>query len=349
MSIQQLDVEQPVATTPAPRPSLLRAEFERLLSRRFVQLVTVLILAVFGITVAVTMAGSHQPSATEWASATEQARTNNEVHREMYENCLAAKEPGATAVQRAQFPGRCTYVEQMPEDFLYDTYVFRTSIKPLVGFLAAYLALFGFLIAATFAGAELSSGGAVNLLLWRPQRLRVLGAKLAVVLGSVGVFSAVFAAAYVGTFYGIAKATGYVGSADAEFMGDVTLLTVRGVGLALIVTALSFGIAVIGRHTAAALGLLTAYVVVWEGGARLIMEVLNTRLSEPWFLSTYVGAWMLGEVEVYDYYATCLSDFGGCYDNYIYIYWWHAAIVFAVLLAAVVGGAFALFRRRDIT
>ncbi|NUT34577.1 MAG: ABC transporter permease [Hamadaea sp.] len=350
MSIQQLDAQPAAATAPAPRPSLLRAEFDRLMSRRFVQIVTVLIIAAFAVTVAVTMAGSHQPSATEWASATEQARTNNQVNREIYENCLASKLPGATALERAQHPGECSFVEQFPEDHLYDTYVFRTSIRPLVGFLAAYLAFFGFLIAATFAGAELSSGGAVNLLLWRPQRMRVLGAKFAVVLGSVGVFSVVFSAVYVGTFYGIAKATGYVGSTGAAFMGDLALLTGRGVGLALVVTALSFGVAVIGRHTAAALGLLTAYVVVWEGGARLILEVLNARLPEPWFLSTYVGAWMLGDLQFYDSYATCYTDNGGCYEpDYFHVYWWHAAIIFAVLLAAVVGGAFAVFRKRDIT
>ena len=153
---------------------------------------------------------------------------------------------------------------------------------------------------------------------------------------------------YVATFYGIAKASGYVGSIDSHFVGDLVLLVVRGLALALVVTAISFAIATLGRHTAAALGLLTGYVVVWEGGARLIMEVLDTRMPEPWFLSTYVGAWMAGQLEFYDYYDACYALDGGNCSSHYYIYWWHGALVLAALLAVFVGGAFVAFRRRDL-
>jgi len=317
--------------------SLLRAELQRLWSRRFVQILTVVMIAVFGVTVAVTMASSRQPLPGDWANAVQQANANNEVHQQLYAECVAAQQPGAPAIEKAKYPGPCRLLVDQPEDFLYDTYVFHTSIRPLVGFLAAYLALFGFLIGATFIGAELTSGGATNLLLWRPERVRVLGAKLGVLLGSIGAFSVVFSAVYVATFYAIARATGYVGGVDSAFYGDLTLLVVRGIGLALAVTAISFGVATVGRHTAAALGLLTAYAVVWEGGARLIMEVLDSRPEDPWFLSTYVAAWMIGQVE---YYVP--------YDTYEFVYWWHGALVIGGLVAVVLGTAFTTFRRRDL-
>ena len=48
--------------------------------------------------------------------------------------------------------------------------------------LAALLALVAFVIGASFVGAEWNSGGMMNLLLWRPQRLQVLGTKLAALL-----------------------------------------------------------------------------------------------------------------------------------------------------------------------
>ncbi|NUR73604.1 MAG: ABC transporter permease [Hamadaea sp.] len=317
--------------------SLLKAELNRLLSRRFVQILAAVMIGAFAVTVAVTMAGSTTPSAGDWAAAVSQARANNEVHQQLYDDCVAAHGPEATALDRAKYPEQCRLVVEQPEDFLYDTYVFHTSIRPLVGFLAAYLALFGFLVGATFIGAELASGGTTNLLLWRPERVRVLGAKLAVLLGSVGVFSLVFSVLYVATFYGIAKATGYVGGVDADFFRQLALLVVRGLGLALMVTGISFGIATVGRHTAAALGLLTAYAVVWEAGGRLVMEVLDYRAQEPWFLSTYVGAWMVGRLEYY---------FG--YGEYGRIEWWHAAVVFGALVAVVLAAAFGTFRRRDL-
>ncbi|WP_051366021.1 ABC transporter permease subunit [Hamadaea tsunoensis] len=346
----------PVATPPAePAGSLVRAELRRLLSRRFVQILTAVMIGAFAVTVGVTMAGSRTPTAADWSSATEQAQQVNAANKQAYDECTAAHAPDASSTQRLRYPDKCVYVEAAPEDFLYDTYVFRTSIKGLVGFLAAYLALFGFLVGATFIGAEMSSGGLTNLLLWRPQRMTVLGTKLGVLLLAVGAFSVLFSAVYIGTFYGIASATGYVGTVSSELVQDIALMAGRGIGLALIVTALSFGVATIGRHTAAALGLLTAYGVVWEGGLRIIMEVVRANLPDPWFLSTYVGAWMTGSFEFYSrdpsgcYYSDGSGDASYCSPDHYTVYWWHAAAVFLALLVIVVGGAFAHFRKRDLT
>lgn len=332
--------------------NLWKAELQRLFSRRFVRILTVLLVAVFGLTVFVTMASSRTPTTDDWSNATSQAASINAVQQQLYEQCVAAQAPDAPAVEKAKFPSRCVYHEVQAEDFLYDTYVFHKSIKPLLVFLAAYLALFGFLVGATYVGAELSSGGMTNLLLWRPRRMQVLGAKLGVLLGAVGAFSAVFSAVYIGTFYGIAQATGYVGTIDPALVTDISWLLVRGLGLVLIVTACAFGVATLGRHTAASLGLATAYVVVWEGGGRLIMELLNTNKPDPWFLSTYIGAWMTGKLDLYARNGPCLSydavgDSFDCSSQYV-IYWWHAAVVFLVVLAVLVGGAFTLFRRRDM-
>lgn len=332
--------------------NLWKAELQRLLSRRFVRILTILLVAVFGVTIFVTMASSRPPTADDWRNATSQAQSVNDIRQQVYRDCLSAHEPGAPAVEQAKFPGRCVYNEVQPEDFLYDTYVFHKSIKPLIAFLAAYLALFGFLVGSTFVGAELSSGGMTNLLLWRPQRLPVLGAKLGVLLGSVGLFSVLFSAIYIGTFYGIAQATGYVGTVDSALVSDAGLLLVRGLGLVLVVTASAFGVATLGRHTAASLGLATAYAVVWEGGARLVMEMLSVNKPDPWFLSTYIGAWMTGRLELFGRFQMCqtydaVGDKFDCSNQYA-IYWWHAAAVFLVVLAAFVGGAFAVFRRRDL-
>jgi ABC-type transport system involved in multi-copper enzyme maturation permease subunit len=330
--------------------NLFKAELHRLLSRRFVQILTGIMIAAFGITVGVTMAGSHQPTAAEWAQATAQVQESKQTYRQLYDECVVAYRPDASAIERARFPEGCSFTEAHAEDFLWGTYVFHTSIRPLLGFLTAYLALFGFLVGATFIGAELSSGGATNLLLWRPQRTTVLATKLGVLLLAVGAFSVAFSAVYVGTFYGIAQATGYVGSVDADFMSDLALLIGRGLLLALIVTAISFGVATLGRHTAASLGLLTAYAVVWEGGARIIMQVLNTNMPDPWFLSTYVGAWMTGRIELYAHSGgTCMGYGNALFCSHQYaIYWWHAALVFIAALAVLVGGAFVSFRRRDL-
>lgn len=334
--------------------NLIKAELSRLVSRRFVQVLTILLFAVFGITVAVTLASSHQPTAAEWQQAQQSAERQREESARWQSECLAAHQPGTPESVARNFPDdirhcRVDLAQIKPEDFLYDAFVFRQYVYLLIGFLAAYLALFGFLIGATFVGAELASGGVTNLLLWRPQRLRVLGAKLGVLLGVVGAFSTVFTLIYVGTFWTLGHTNGYPGRLEEGFWGDLTMVCVRGITLALVATALSFGVATIGRHTAAALGLLTAYTVVWEGGGRLIMDVLRAPLIDPWFLSTYVISWMTGRYEFPRRYGVyCDSAYGDC-DWNITIYWWQAGLVLAGLLALFVGGAFANFRRRDLT
>ncbi|MBB5869786.1 ABC-type transport system involved in multi-copper enzyme maturation permease subunit [Allocatelliglobosispora scoriae] len=332
--------------------NLIKAELSRLASRRFVQILTALLFVVFAITTAVTVASTHQPTAYEWQQAQEGARQQREYLTTWQSQCLAAQKPETPNEIREQFPqdpNRC-YVDVdkiKVEDFLYDALVFRRVIFVLIGFLAAYLALFGFLIGATFIGAEMSSGGLTNLLLWRPQRLRVLGAKLAVLLGAVGVFSVLFTLLYVGTFWTLGQTNGFPGVIEDGFWGRLSLMCLRGIALALIATAISFSIAVIGRHTAASLGVLTAYAVVWEGGARIVMEVLNTRSQDPWFLSSYVIAWM---AEKYTYYrGFCADDgFGGGSSCDGVITWPTSLAVFGVILAVLAGGAFLHFRRRDI-
>jgi len=213
---------------------------------------------------------------------------------------------------------------------------FVREIDELVYFLTAFLAFFGFLVAASFIGAELHSGGVVNLLLWRPNRTAVLGAKLGVALAFVLVASLAFSAIYVGTFYGLAASVGWVGNVDAPtFWSDLVLLCLRGIGLALIVSAVGFAIATIGRHTAAALGVLIGYIIVWELGARLIVETLNidnNTSRDQWFLVSHVIAWISGPGNRYS-----LTTFA------------NSAMTFAVILAGLTALAFTTFRRRDIT
>ena len=332
--------------------NLIKAELSRLASRRFVQILTALLFVVFAVTTVVTVASTHQPTAVEWQQAQESARQQREYLSTWQSQCLAAQLPGTPDEIRQQFPpdpNRC-YVSTdkiKAEDYLYDALVFRRVIFVLVGFLAAYLALFGFLIGATFIGAEMSSGGLTNLLLWRPQRMRVLGAKLGVLLGVVGVFSILFTLLYVGTFWTLGQTNGFPGVIEDGFWGRLTLMCLRGIVLALVATAISFSVAVIGRHTASSLGLLTAYAVVWEGGARIVMQVLNTQAQEPWFLSSYVFAWMAGKLNYYRGY--CVSDGMDNVDSCSSVITWvDSSAVLAVIVAVLVGGAFVHFRRRDI-
>jgi hypothetical protein len=330
--------------------NLVRAELSRLAARRFVQLMVILLLGAFAITVATTLISSHQPTAAEYAEAeraASQERTNLERWRA---DCEAAQRPDTPIEVRRQYPSDCSGIrpdQVTVESQLWQVFIFEREIRPLMMFLAAFLALFGFLVAASFIGAELVSGGMTNLLLWRPQRAAVLGAKLGTLLGAVLVLSTAATLLYVGTFWVLAHTTGLTGHVTAAEWGSLVLLAVRGLALTLIATALGFAVATLGRHTAAALGVVAAYTVVWEAGARIVMEIIDVGRPEQWMLSSYLAAWMNGRLQLWDRDACAGGSIGFCDETYT-INWTHAGAVFVVLLALFVGGAFAVFRRRDL-
>lgn len=332
---------------------LVRAELSRLAARRFVQLMVVLLIAAFGITIATTIASSHQPTVTELAQAEAQADRQRAEAQRWYEDCLRVTQDGdAPDYLREKYPADCRDAGPPQsqfdrEDFLYGVFVFEREIRGLMYFLVAFLALFGFLVGASYIGADLTSGGMTNLLLWRPQRMTVLGAKLGTLLGSVLALSVVASVVYLGAFWAIAQVGGLPGDLDAEFWRWLGLASGRGLALTLLATALGFSIATLGRHTSAALGVIAAYAIVWEIGARIVMHIVEVARPDQWMLSTYLGAWMTGKVELWDS-SGCRGDFSGFCDASYTLTWVHALIVLLAVVGAFVGGAFLNFQRRDL-
>ncbi|GAA4675737.1 ABC transporter permease subunit [Phytohabitans rumicis] len=318
--------------------NLVAAELSRLTARRFVQLMLVLLIGAGAVTVGTTLATSHRPTAIEWDQAEQQAQVERNRIADTLADCQRAELDEEYCRQLAERDPRA-------EDYLYGVFVFKDEIKGLVYFLISFLALFGFLVAASFIGAELTSGGMTNLLLWRPQRMTVLGTKLGTMLGAVLAVSVAATVLYVGAFWTIAEATGVRGDLDADFWSDLGLTLVRGLAFVLFVSAVAFGAATLGRHTAAAVGLIAAYAIVWEIGLRIVLEVTEAGRPDQWVLSSYIGAWMDGRLEFWD--SNACRGFGPCEGTYE-LTWVHASAVFAVILIALVGGAFATFRQRDL-
>jgi ABC-2 type transport system permease protein len=328
--------------------NLVRAEFERLFARRFVRLMLVLLVAAFGITIATTLVGSHRPTAEELSQATQRAETKWNRDQQLYQDCVDGRQPGNDEMGRA-YPEDCADIRAVrvqPSDFLAGVFVFDQQIRSLIYFLIAFLVLFAFLVGASYIGADLNSGGMTNLLLWRPRRMLVLGTKLGTLLAAALGVSVVAAAVYLGAFWAIAQGTGLPGDLDPEFWGWLSLSTGRGLALVLMAAALGFAIATLGRHTAAALGVVAAYTVVWEAGARIVMEIVDTPRPDLWMLSSHVGAWMSGEMRLWDDGA-CSTSYRACDPSYS-LTWLPALIVLLTVVGGLVGAAFAAFARRDL-
>ncbi|GAA3727423.1 hypothetical protein GCM10022225_05950 [Plantactinospora mayteni] len=331
--------------------NLVRAEIGRLTARRFVQLMLVLLVTAFGITVATTLAGSHQPTDFEIRVAEARAEHQRADAMRWYADCLGTDRTG-TPTPDGRYQGDCADLDPNRidgSDFLTGVFVFDRQIPALTYFLIAFLCLFGFLVGASYIGADLTSGGMTNLLLWRPQRMVVLGTKLGTLLVGVLGLSVVASAGYLGAFRLIAEVRGLPGSPDSEFWTDLAGTVSRGLLLVLMVTALGFATATLGRHTSAALGVAAAYGVVWEVGGRIVMGIVDVARPDQLMLSSYVVAWVGGEIRLWALAGDCAPAAGSGYCDLSYSILWPAGLVVLLgLTLLALGGAFAAFHRRDL-
>ncbi|SCL59181.1 ABC transporter permease subunit [Micromonospora chersina] len=334
--------------------NLVRAELERLAARRFVQLMVLLLVVAFAVTVATTLAGSHRPTPVELSRAQAQAADEVRNLELAHDRCLRIKAGTLTPDENDYLPRDCAQIdparmEKLPaaSDYLSGVFVFANEAEPLLYFLIAFLAMFGFLVGASYIGADLNSGGVVNLLLWRPRRIAVLGAKLGTLLGGLLGLSALASVAYLGVFWLIGEASGLAGRMGGEFWSSLGVVWGRGLVLVLLAAALGFAVATLGRHTSAALGTVAAYLVVWELGARLVFQILEVTRPERFMLSSYLAAWLSGEARFWDGSA-CDDGIGGFCDGFYTLGWAPGLVVLLGLTAALVVAAFAVFRRRDL-
>nr|MDT0663090.1 ABC transporter permease subunit [Micromonospora sp. DSM 115978] len=330
--------------------NLIRAEIDRLTARRFARLMVLLLIGAFGITIATTIAGTHAPTEAELARAQAQAVQSRQDAERWYADCVAVQRSDEPPAVVEKYPRDCDELRPVridTADFLYGVFVFDRQIRPLAYFLVTFLALFGFLVGASYVGADLNSGGMTNLLLWRPRRLTVLGTKLGTLLAGVLLVSLTAAVGYLAAFWVIAEVGGLTGDPDGEFWGGLALTVGRGLALVLMATSIGFAVATLGGHTAAALGAVAAYTVLWEAGARIVMEIVEVARPDQWMLSTHVAAWMTGEVSLWDQSA-CRGAVSFDCDGTYTITWLPALLVLLAVTGGAGAAAFATFRRRDL-
>lgn len=337
--------------------NLVRAELRRLFKRRLTRYtLLLLVLGLIAIAGSFSLAsqrvGAEQLAAAQ-AEATQQeelARQQAEVERQ---ECERAKQD-VTDEDRFGRGFDCAQITGPPPGtfepgwYLPYQFDFRAEFSVFIAVFAGVLALFAFIVGASYVGAEWSSGGMMNLLLWRPKRLTVMFTKLGVLLGSIGAIGLVLGAAWTATFWLIGRYDGQLGKLTAGAWQSFALDGARGLGLVLAVAAVAFALASAGRHTAMALGAAVAVGVVSEIGIRIVVAILGVSFGDRYVLSTYAVSWFQKQYELYDW-TSCEFVAGACEPKSLIVTWQESALVFGVGTALVLAAATWLMRRRDIT
>lgn len=274
---------------PTPRGSLLRAELHRFRARRFIQVLAAVGIAVWAVAVAIGLLNFGTPTASDYAAAQAQADQILEDNDRYREECLQDPEvfagPGAPddltpeeicgpPLTADDIGGAEAFLTKAPFDLA------GAGTGGALGFAALASAL-AFVVGATWIGAEWSTRSIVALLFWAPRRMRVMCAKLGVlVLGSAA--------------FGLAAQVGWLvmaGILDAAVGLDeplpagfwTTLLQTQGRGVLLTVLAavIGFGLTSIVRNTGAALGIGFVYLIAIQ----LVLGGMRPSWSQ-WMLGT---------------------------------------------------------------
>ncbi|MEW2430537.1 ABC transporter permease subunit [Micromonospora sp. NPDC047644] len=337
--------------------SLFRTELRRLTKRRFTRYSTLLGLLVLVAVVVGVFFTNQKIDASQLARAERQAdqQYQEQVRWSEQERAECEKAKTAGTASDRPFPDDCSVITPPPRDqiqadwFLPSTFDFaKTFDETLIPF-AAILALVGFVIGASFVGAEWSTGGMMNLLLWRPKRLTVLLTKLAALLTGILAVTLPAAVLWFAGFWAVATFRGSTEKMTSGVWQSFLLTSLRGVALVLVLTTIGFALASLGRHTAMALGGVVAVMVVGQFGLGILLGMAGVRFAEAWLLPTYILAWMTKTVTLEDWRSCNATYFGECKPATMDITWQQSSVLLSVSVLVILGAALWTMRRRDIT
>jgi ABC-2 type transport system permease protein len=336
--------------------NLFKAELRRLARRR--------LSLVFGIIAAaglLVLAGvfwftsSKGPTEAELAEAQAEADRINGENFE-YEECVDDEDYFETE-EYSWIDGEPYYEDMTHEELCADmfgmmtaddliwtyTFVFADESPLILIGVTIVAGLIMMMLGSSAIGAEWSSGGMANLLLWHPNRLKVWGAKL-------GAASAVCAAAVIavlllafGLLYVTAAARGEIGDLNSAWWDENLPKFARAGLLSIAMTVLGASLAMLGRHTAISGGIIAGYLIVGDMLVRFAGMAMQMPFSERLSLYTWVSAWIDGRIELQDW-----SDFNSEYPDIMVITSTEAGLLLGGIVLAFAALATWAFHRRDV-
>jgi ABC-type transport system involved in multi-copper enzyme maturation permease subunit len=323
--------------------SLLRAEVHRFRARRFIRVLLSLALLGWLAAVVIGLTQFGNPTEADFADARQRVQQELAVQEGFRQQCLddPSRPDDVSPEESCGQPLRASdfrvedFVGKAPFDFA------AAGENGALGFGAA-AAVLAFLVGATWIGAEWSTRSLVALLFWVPQRMKVMGAKLAVLAAASALLGVAMQAGWL-AMAGLLRAV--AGSGDAlppGFWGDLLATQGRSVLLAVLAALIGFGLANLTRNTGAALGIGFVYFAILETAVRILRPTW-----EPWLLSNNAVALVNpGGITVFVPTGEVGPNASGMREYLIGNL--QAGLVLGIVTAVVVAVGVVLFARRDL-
>lgn len=315
---------------------LLRTEFHRFRSRRFIRVLFALAVLGWLAAVVIGLTQFGEPTEADFADARQRIEQEIAVQEGFRQDCL--DEPG---VPDRDCPPELSSSDFNQEDFLDKApFDFAGAAQAGAAGFGGASAVLAFLIGATWIGAEWSARSIVALLFWVPQRLTVMAAKIGVLAAATAVFAIAVQLAWL-AMAGLLEAVAGAGEPlPPEFWPDLLATQGRIVLLVALVALIGFGLANLVRNTGAALGVGFVYFAIVETALRILRPAW-----EPWLLSNSIAGLLIpGGVAIPVQEGT-----PGLTPPTEYVIGnVQAGVYLGVVTAVAVGIGVVLFTRRDI-
>jgi ABC-2 type transport system permease protein len=248
---------------------LLASELLRFRSRRLVVVLLAGALLATGIGLVIAAVQSTPPSAEVRAAAEAQAERE-------FELCMSSDfGDGVFPGTREEF---CRENSGNPAHYM-PSHLALVDLPQILEGVSSITSIFGLVIGASFVAASWQTGTVTTIFTWEPRRLRWFAARILIL--AVGVFvSTTLIVAFLSA--GLALAAMLRGSTvgvDGTWWADALTTSLRVSVAAAISAVIGGAVAAIGRHTAAALGVVFVWTAVLEGLVRGLRP-----LWTPWLL-----------------------------------------------------------------
>lgn len=299
--------------------NLVRSELVRIWSRRMVRVLA--ILAVVGIVVGVTI-GAIQSSKPDLVAA--QGQYDADLQR-----CLAGE-----MIHEDQLPPDVTLEAFCDDNVQLGSYVNSSlQLSQLPAFLkgtAFILIVLGLTIGASSVGADWQVGTMAALLTWEPRRIRVFLVRVAVVVVSVFALAVALQSVLSVALSAAAALRGTTVDTGGSWFAGVVWTVLRIAGASALGAWIGVTLAMVGRNTAAALGVAFGYLAIVESLLRGFIPKISGSL-----LSTNLVIFVDGKAGTSE--TGSPITVGGAVLT---------ITIYAVILLAI---ALTLFRTRDVT
>ena len=311
---------------------LFRSELLRARSRRLVPMMLVGGVLLIVVALVIAAANSHKPTPEQIAA--ESAFSQKQFARCMEGKFLAQGEP---------VPGGFDSLEDFCRQATApssDVGLQLRDAPDIIEHTSTFTTLLAVVLGASLAGADWTSGTMATLLTWEPRRIRVLLVRALVVVLVVVVATLFLQILLLAGFRLAVALRGTTLGASSTWLSEAAKAILRVSAVASAFGLIALAIAMVGRSTVAAVGVLFGYLILFEGVIAGFRPSIQDRL-----LVRAAGV-IVGQQPIYDTSREAVLQATG--QPPILLGLTEASVVLTVYVVALLVVALFVFRARDV-